>query len=69
MDIHAELQTALESLVANFKAICETPKLTYSIDGQNVSWAEYFKMLADGIKEVNELVAFFDPVELRSQIL
>lgn len=69
MDIKAELQTALESLVDNFKAMCEKPKVTYSLDGQNVSWGDYFKMLSQGIEDLTKLIAMFDPVELRSNFL
>ncbi len=69
MVIKDELQTALESLVDRFKDMCEKPKPTYSIDGQSVSWIELFKMLQDGIKELTELLVYFDPVEIRTSML
>lgn len=69
MDIRAELQTALESLVVAFKEMCARPKVTYSLDGQNASWIEFFTMLRDGIKELTGLLAMFDPQEIRTNIL
>jgi hypothetical protein len=69
VNIAAELQTALESLVTAFKAACANPKPNYSLDGQSFSWADYLKMLKDGIKETAELLTIFDPVEARSIIL
>lgn len=69
MDIAAQLQTAMESLVTAYVTACANPKPTYSVDGQNVSWGEYLRMLQDGIKATAELLGTFDPVELRSQML
>lgn len=69
MVIHTELQTALESLVSAFKDLCANPKPNYSLDGQSVSWGEYFNMLAKGIKDTQELIASFDVTELRTSIL
>ena len=69
MDLAAQLQTALDSLAAAYATACASPKPTYSIDGQSVSWGEYLKMLSEGIKATAELLGTFDPVELRSVIL
>lgn len=69
MDVAAELKTAAENLVTAYKAAAANPKPNYSIDGQSVSWGEYLKMLRNGIKETQELIAFFEPVELRTVIL
>lgn len=69
MDIAAQLQTALESLVSAYVTACASPKPTYSIDGQSVSWGDYLRMLVEGMKETATLLGTFDPVESRSVIL
>lgn len=69
VDIAANLQTALESLVTTYLTACANPKPTYSIDGQSVSWGDYLRMLVEGMKETANLLGMFDPVESRSVIL
>lgn len=69
MNIATELQTAVESLATAYKAACANPLPNYSIDGQSVSHGEYLKMLSEAIKATQELIAMFDPVELRSVIM
>lgn len=66
MDIAAQLQTALESLVTQYTTLCANPKPNYSIDGQSFSHADLLRTVKDAIKETSELVSVFAPVEARS---
>ena len=68
MDIAASLKTAVESLVTTYVTACANPKPSYSVEGQSVSWGEYLKMLADAIKQTQELIPLFDPFWLESVV-
>ena len=39
------LQTALDNIAARLAEITASPKPSYSIDGESVSWTEYFSAL------------------------
>lgn len=58
--IKSKLLDTLESLATN-------PKPTYSIDGQVVSWNEYFQMLVAQVKSLNDLINAEEPFEIRTQ--
>ncbi|MGE3804156.1 MAG: hypothetical protein AB7K24_05740 [Gemmataceae bacterium] len=65
-----DLQTTYDQLAANLAEITASPKPTYSIDGQKVSWAEYHRLLTDQLKAVRELIAADSgPYEFRTQAL
>lgn len=46
------LQTSLEAVAAKLAEVTANPKPSYSIDGQSVSWGEYYGSL---VKLRNEL--------------
>ena len=52
--------TQMEELRAN-------PKPTYSIDGQCVSWSEYFQSLQQTVDWCDRKLASYDPFEIQSQ--
>ncbi|MCA9229201.1 MAG: hypothetical protein KDA57_01005 [Planctomycetales bacterium] len=52
--------TQMEELRAN-------PKPTYSIDGQRVSWSEYFQSLQQTVDWCDRKLASYDPFEIQSQ--
>ena len=60
------IASALANLEAKLLDATVSPKPTYSIDGQSVQWNEYLRMLMDGIKDLNEMLAIADPVEKRT---
>ena len=64
----AVYKTALTNLETALLAATVSPKPSYSIDGQSVSWAEYLKMLMDGIEYMNKLIGQADPVEIRTSM-
>lgn len=43
-----------------------TRKISYSIDGQSVSWTEYQRLLMDQLKTINEQLQASAPFEIRS---
>jgi hypothetical protein len=64
-----QLRAALDALVTAYLTACQSPKPSYSIGGQSVSWTEYLRMLLDGIKGTAEALAYLEPFELRSSVL
>jgi hypothetical protein len=61
VDIKAQIQIGIESLITAFVAACVSPKPNYSIEGQSVSHGDYLKMLMEAIKTALELLTMFDP--------
>ena len=57
------LQTAYDNFAAKLAEISESPKPSYSIDGQSVSWVEYYKFLMEQMKSIREELSSNDPVE------
>lgn len=49
-----ELTTIRDQVIARMKAITESPKPTYSIDGESYSWESYFSMLSNQVKTIEE---------------
>lgn len=56
MAVLDDLQIARERIATQLKDMTLSPKPTYSIDGQSVSWGEHFRNLAEQLKILNELV-------------
>jgi hypothetical protein len=48
------LQTAIDNVAAKLAEVTANPKPSYSIDGQSVSWGEYYRMLTGHLKELRE---------------
>lgn len=61
-----QLATIKSQALANLVAITANPKPTYDIDGQEVDWNEYHKMLTAQVKSANELLAAETPFEIHS---
>lgn len=61
------LTTARDNFAAKLAAISTSPKPTYTIDGQTVSWNDYYRMLMDGINSLNEQLAAGEPFEIHTQ--
>lgn len=59
------------SNICNLLALISTnPKPTYSINGQSVQWTEYFKMLTESLKTINEQIQVAGgPFELQTQAI
>ncbi len=62
-----QLATIKSQVLANLVAITTTPKPSYNIDGQQVGWNEYHKMLVEQLKNINELIGVDTPFELHHQ--
>lgn len=52
----AELQTALDNIDTMILEISKDPLPDYNIDGQNVSWSDYFEMLTEQRSKLQALV-------------
>ena len=63
------LQQIKSNLIAKLEEVTQCPKPTYSIDGQSVSWTEYYKMLMEQIKSINELIQMEDPYIIKSIVV
>lgn len=61
-----QLATIKSQALANLVAITENPKPTYDIDGQEVEWTEYQKMLQDQVAWVDGQLAVASPFEIHS---
>jgi hypothetical protein len=61
------LTTARDNLATKLASVTASPKPSYTIDGQTVSWTEYYKMLMDGINSLNEQLAAGEPFEIHTQ--
>jgi hypothetical protein len=48
------LKAVKENIAARLAEITASPKPSYSIDGQSVSWTEYFNSLVQQLKEINQ---------------
>lgn len=52
-----DLATARNQMAARLVEITTTPKPSYNIDGQNISWTAYQKMLMEGIANLKAQIA------------
>ncbi len=55
------LKDTLSLLIAKQKEVVASPKPTYSIDGQSVSWGDYYRMLSDQIEAVKTQIIQAEP--------
>jgi hypothetical protein len=62
-----DLITARNNFAAKLAAESANPKPTYSIDGQSVSWTEYYKFLSEQVDRLNEQINNGEPFEEVSQ--
>ena len=61
-----QLATIKSQILATLVTITAGPKPSYNIDGQQVSWTAYHKMLIDEIAAIDALIAAGTPAEVRS---
>lgn len=52
----ADLQTALQNIDTAIVNLSTNPKPNYSINGQSIPWADYFKMLTSQRQAISELL-------------
>lgn len=50
------LITTRDQIAARLAEVTDSPKPNYSIDGQSVSWAEYFSTLTGQLEAINKLI-------------
>ena len=63
----AQLATIKSQILALLVDLTENPKPTYDIDGQEVEWGDYQRMLFAQLKDVNAQIAAEAPTEIHSQ--
>lgn len=64
----ATLQAIKTNLLAILSDLSSNPKPSYSIDGQSVSWSEYFSMVSDQLDKINALINAENPYCIVSQV-
>jgi hypothetical protein len=62
-----QLETIRANTLAQLVEIRESPKPSYSLDGQQVSWTEYVRSLQETIEWCDIKLAGYQPFESRSQ--
>jgi len=62
-----QLHTIKSRTLAQLAELRESPKPTYSLDGQQVSWQSYAESLQQTIDWCNEQLAGEEPFEIHSQ--
>ncbi len=58
-----DLITARDNFAAKLAEVSASPKPTYSIDGQSVSWTEYYKFLSEQVQSLNGQINDGEPFE------
>lgn len=66
MDDVTLLQNTRRNLLEKLYEYSKNPRVSYNVEGQSLNYAEYLKMLVEGIKAANELILLFQPFEIRS---
>jgi hypothetical protein len=61
------LTTARDNVAARLVEITADKKPSYSIDGQSVSWSEYFDTLTKQLDQLNKLINAQNPYFIVSQ--
>lgn len=64
----ANLITAKEQVAARLVELTASPKPSYSVDGQSVSWESYFATLTNQLQALEQAIQRADgPFEVRTQ--
>jgi len=68
MSILNTLTTARTNVANLLATITANPKPSYAINGQSVQWTEYYKVLLESLKTLNEQIQVAGgPFELQTQ--
>jgi hypothetical protein len=62
-----QIETIRTQTLAQLAELRASPRPTYSIDGQQVSWAEYARSLQETVDWCDGKLAGYRPFEFRSQ--
>lgn len=62
-----QIESIRTQSLAQLAELRASPKPSYSIDGQTVSWTEYVKSLQETIEWCDAKLAGYRPFEFRSQ--
>lgn len=62
----AMLQTIRSQTLGIIAEITQTPKPTYTVEGQSVSWENYLKQLQDTVNWCNAGLTAEEPFEIRT---
>lgn len=52
----SQLETVQQNILTQLAEITANPKVSYSVDGQSVSWSEYNRLLWDMLNSVNQQI-------------
>lgn len=67
MSDQATIATIKSQMLALIAAITESPKPSYAIDGQSVSWSDYLRQLQASVEWCDQQLARGEPFEIHSQ--
>lgn len=62
------IATIKSNALARLQELSESPKPSYTIDGQSVSWAEYYKMLMAQVDWARQQESAETPFEFQTQV-
>lgn len=62
-----QIVTIRNQTLSQLEQLSISPKPSYSIDGQQISWQEYLKSLQQTVEWCDEKIAGYQPFECRSQ--
>ncbi len=63
-----KLEAIRDNIYAELATITASPKVSYSIDGQSVSWSERFSSLMNALETLNTLILAASPYELQTVV-
>jgi hypothetical protein len=58
-----DLTTARNNFASKLAEVSASPKPTYNIDGQSVSWTEYYRFLSEQVERLNKQINDGEPFE------
>lgn len=69
MDTNEQLRKIRSQVLGVIEEISASPKPSYSVDGQSVSWSDYLKQLRETASWCDrQLAALEEPFEIRSVV-
>lgn len=63
------LTTARDNFATKLAEISADPKPSYSIDGQSVSYTDYYRFLSEQVKSLNEQIAAGQSFDIEQQVI
>jgi hypothetical protein len=62
------LTTARDNFASKLAEISVSPQASYSIDGQSVSYTDYYRFLSEQVKSLSEQIANGQPFDIEQRV-